>query len=109
MLHQEGCLVGHGLLRIVVTHKDLVAILVNNLGDDDRVVVHTIIGNSAVGIHHLEQIDVRRAQSQRRRIVERALDTHLLSSLYDAVNTHLLPQAHGYGVHTSGEGALERH
>ena len=67
-----------------------------------------LIGDDAVGIGHLQEVDIRGTQSQRRRIVERTVDAHIVSRGDDVLDAHLLSQTHRHRVDTLGKGTLQR-
>ena len=58
LLHEESTLVGDDLLAPAVAVEDFVAVLVDNAGDEHRVVVHAVVGHGAIGIGHFQQGDV---------------------------------------------------
>ena len=108
LLHQEGALIRYHLFLgrwSLVYH---LAVVVYNFCNQYRVVVLAVVGDGAVGASHLQEVDIARTQSQRRLVVQRTLNSHLLGGLDDALDAHLLTQSHSHGVDTLGEGTLQR-
>ena len=64
--------------------------MVYNLGNQYRVVVLAIVSNGAVGACHLQKVDIAGTEGERRGVIQRTVDTHLLGCLDDALDAHLL-------------------
>ena len=64
--------------------------MVYNLGNQYRIVVLAIVGDCAVGACHLQEVDIAGTEGERWGVIQRTIDTHLLGSLDDALDTHLL-------------------
>ena len=82
--------------------------MVHNLGYQYWVVVLTIVCNGTVGTGHLQQVHIAGTQGKGWCVIQRTVDTHLLGGLDDALDAHLLTQAHSHGVDTLGKGTLQR-
>ena len=108
LLHEEGGAIRNGLLPLGGGFVDDIAIAILNTGHEHWIEVLTIVHGGAIGIDHLEQIDIAGAQRERRGGVELRLDTHGMGGVHDIVDAALLTQANGYGVDTHGEGLFQR-
>ena len=94
---------------IIVGFIEDIAFIVDDLGNDCRLMMTTVIGNSGVSTYKFKKIDVARTESQCRLVLKRALYTHLLCHLYDIINAYFLTKACCYGVDTLCESAAERY
>ena len=109
LLHEECALVWNGLLFVSRSSIHFLSVLVEDSRHKLRCNMLTIVGNTAIGIYHILELHVGRAESQCRSIVKLVGNTHLMCGVYDILYTHFLTETHGYGVDTLGKGTLQRY
>ena len=108
LLHKEGRAIWDDLFCLGGCLVDDVAVAVFDLGHKDRIDMATVVDRGAVGIYHLKQIDIAGTECERGCWIELRLDTHIVGSLDNIVNTAFLTQTYGDGVDTHGEGLFQR-
>ena len=69
--------------------------------------VATIVGNGAVAVDELQQVDLAAAQCQGACLVEFGLYAHRVGSLGDVMDTTFHSDTHGDGVDAHGKGIHE--
>jgi len=58
LLHEECTLVRNHLLCLNAVGIDLAAVFVDNSCHQDRLMMHTVVGNGAIGVGHFQERDI---------------------------------------------------
>ena len=95
------------LCVVVIGLIEDVALVVDNLRDEYRIMVTAVVGNGGIGSGKLQEVDIAGAEGQCGLVLERTLDAHLLCHLYDVRRPYFLPQPCRYGVDTLGESTAQ--
>ena len=69
----------------------------------------SVVGHRAIAVDELQQIDIRRAESQSWSGVEFRLDTHIMRGVSDVADANFLTNLHGNRIDTLSESYFQRH